>query len=278
MPNASSPAADNARQLLDDSHSDSSKQPSDSQAWLAGYKPIFGSDDGTKSPIPSWLPVSLLALTTAALAVPIVILRRQRASALGKALANAPPPPRRTSSGGAPLALSGSSLHPPLPPRPPSAPSASASTSAARVEDDFNGALHCAGAFGVATLLVVLGAGAGVWGVRSYMGVQDTQEFADRMRHAVLTRMPMLSARIHRPPEPEDDTAIAIVGEDPVKPAHVPPRPQVNEEDATKWSWSDAEERLKDAFEKDGFSGWSQAALRELETEGELERIKRGHI
>ena len=129
-----------------------------------------------------------------------------------------------------------------------------------------------------------------VFGVRQYMGVQTvssschstpravftspprkTQEFADRMRHALLTRMPNLSARIHRPPEAEDGDALLP-----------PPDPSTESSSpldaAEEWSWPAAERRLREAFDKHGFYGWAAAAMRELEAEGRIERAKRGHV
>lgn len=90
----------------------------------------------------------------------------------------------------------------------------------------------------------------------------QAQEFGARMRAAVLQRMPVLSARIHRPPDPETDGA-----------APEPPVPAAGAE----WSWPAAEERLRDAFERGGFGGWAYAAMLELEAEGRAERTKRGH-
>ena len=46
-------------------------------------------------------------------------------------------------------------------------------------------------------------------------------------------------------------------------------------EDDVEWDWSAAEDRLRNAFDRDGFSGWAEAAMRELEAEGALERAKR---
>ena len=76
----------------------------------------------------------------------------------------------------------------------------------------------------------------------------------------------MLSSRIHRAPESEGDDeggqqVQALL--DGVGPA---------------WKWEDAESRLRAAYDKDGFSGWAEAALKELEAEGELERLKREHL
>ncbi|EMD34597.1 hypothetical protein CERSUDRAFT_54591, partial [Gelatoporia subvermispora B] len=116
-------------------------------------------------------------------------------------------------------------------------------------------------AFGVATLLVSAGAGTIVWGVRTALGVNTTQEFAERMRFFMAAKMSILSSRIHRRPEVAD-------GPTGVEEAH---------DDALEWSWPDAQQRLSDAWEKGGFSGWAEAAMRELEAEAHAERAKRGH-
>ncbi|KAI0765478.1 hypothetical protein C8Q74DRAFT_1056441 [Fomes fomentarius] len=214
------------------------------------------------------------------MAVPIVLLRRHRAATLGKALKNAPPPPRRTtSSKGIPIA--NPTVQPSLfsvrdSASPSASTSLSSSSSTVTSGDNFNGALQCAKAFGIATALVGVGAFVSVWGVRRYMGVETTQEFADRMRLAVLTRLPVLSSRIHRPPEPEDGDALlpppqAILSESSATPS-TSAQPTSDE-----WSWAAAEQRLRVAFEKHGFTGWVAAAMQELEAEGRVERAKRGH-
>ena len=100
-----------------------------------------------------------------------------------------------------------------------------------------------------------------------------TQEFADRMREAVLTRMPVLSSRIHRPPELDDGDALLP------PPSNPAASPSLSSADAgEEWSWPAAEKRLKDAFDKHGFYGWAAAAMQELEAEGRIERAKRGHV
>jgi len=78
--------------------------------------------------------------------------------------------------------------------------------------------------------------------------------------------IPLLSSRIHRVAESEGDeeggqqVQKILSGVDPA------------------WKWEDAEDRLRAAYDKDGFSGWAEAALKELEAEGELERLKREHL
>jgi len=139
--------------------------------------------------------------------------------------------------------------------------------------DNFNGAVYCAKAFGLATLLVGAGAGTIIWGVRTTLGVNTTEEFAERMRSFMVTKMPILSSRIHRRPEVTDGPS----GEDSPSVLSTQPRIEVHES-ALEWSWQDAQQRLSDAYEKDGFSGWAEAAMRELEAEAHAERAKRGHV
>jgi len=104
------------------------------------------------------------------------------------------------------------------------------------------------------------------------VGVQDTQEFANRMRTFIMQWMPRLSKQIHRPPEPDDGGSLS--SPDPLAP-RIEAEPG---SDALKWSWPDAERRLAAAFERDGFMGWAEAALKELEAEGQAERIRKGHV
>lgn len=76
------------------------------------------------------------------------------------------------------------------------------------------------------------------------------------MRTMVVTRMPVLSARIHRFLEPDSE------------PALLPPIP------VESWNWSDAEDRLREAYDKDGLAGWAEAVMRETEAEGRLEQLR----
>ena len=72
----------------------------------------------------------------------------------------------------------------------------------------------------------------------------------------------MLSSRIRRLPESEEegeDARQAQVFSDGVDPT---------------WKWEDAEERLRVAYDQGGFSGWAEAALKELEAERKLEHEK----
>lgn len=137
--------------------------------------------------------------------------------------------------------------------------------------------------------MVTAGAAATVLGVKTYMGVKDvspvlcssiprsnaslqTQEFADRMRYIVRTKMPVFSSRLHRVPEEDDHTATLWNSPDAVAES-----PDISVDPNAQWSWPDAERRLTAAFETGGFSGWARVALQELEAEGQAERRKRGH-
>jgi hypothetical protein len=180
--------------------------------------------------VPAWLPISLvhplftqilpfsfqwingyqadehltlqLAVTTAALAVPIVLLRRQRSNALLNTI-----PPRRTGD-----LSSLASRFTPIQSTPPSNVNGSqwppprrrnggttsfhgsrftprASVSAplsleldelpdrARSNDEFNTPLYAAKAFGLATLIVMVCASTAVWGVKTSLGVKDVRLF-----------------------------------------------------------------------------------------------------
>ena len=93
------------------------------------------------------------------------------------------------------------------------------------------------------------------------------------MRILVREKLPVLSARIHRPPVKEDHTA--TLWNSPTS-AETPQIVGIENIADAEWSWQDAEKRLRDAFDRDGFSGWAQAAMLELEAEGRAERRKRG--
>ncbi|PCH44642.1 hypothetical protein WOLCODRAFT_123878 [Wolfiporia cocos MD-104 SS10] len=262
------------------------------------YKPFFGLDSAKRADVPRWVPVSLLALTTAAMVVPAILLRRQRAALLDKSLSHTPPPPPRRSSGTLPplspsSGISSSSNNAPPPRRVPvvasrnpvpsparaairAHPAAVAETEASKAADDsnFNGALLSAGAFGIATAIVSVGAGLTLWGVKTSLGVSNAQEFADRVRALIIERMPLLSSRIHRRIQREDETSELRLGPPTTPSSHIHVEPASG---AAEWTWHDAEKRLKAAFQQDGIVGWAEAALQELEAEGELERAKRGH-
>ncbi|KAF9494070.1 hypothetical protein BDN71DRAFT_1015438 [Pleurotus eryngii] len=217
------------------------------------------SPDGSGKKRNSGLHLTIVATAGAsllAIGMPLVYLLRQRAS---RTLLREAPPRRTVSQSTSPL-ISGNTSRI-------AAADAAAMPSRPIVQktgqnvhvDDFNGALHSAKAFGLATLLVAASATATVYGIKTWMRVQSTEEFAHRMRAILLAKMPSLSERIHRLADPDDDDASQVLD-----------APTVS-----TWNWPDAEQRLKAAFEKDGFAAWIKAAGRELEMEGRLERSKR---
>ncbi|TBU33324.1 hypothetical protein BD311DRAFT_848247 [Dichomitus squalens] len=182
-----------------------------------------------EKPISKWVPVALVPFSSAARMVPIVMLHRHRAATLS--MADTPPPPRRIHLQGHTNGKSEDKRTHPIP----STSTSASSSMAAREEDSFNGALHSAKAFGIATLMVGVGA-AGT----------KTQEFANMMRDAILTRLPSLSARIHRPPELRMETPYCCQTLMNIPRLHwTSPRS----------SWREAERRFRDAFDKHGFYG-----------------------
>jgi len=111
----------------------------------------------------------------------------------------------------------------------------------------------------IASGLVTVGALAIAFGVKTVMGVKDTQDFAQRMRMTIWKHMPDLTERIRRPPETEDE------GVSFVSPSEVDPN----------WNWEDAEKRLQVAYDKGGFPAWMHLALKEMEAEMHVEKSKR---
>lgn len=123
---------------------------------------------------------------------------------------------------------------------------------------------------------MTLTASAGVWGVQTYLGVNNvrayiyllkwyiylelqTEEFGKSMRRTLLEKMPVLTSRLHRPAEDADQPADLTGSEE-------------------QWEWEAAQQRLTEAFDKNGFSGWAKTALKEVEAEDRLERWKRNHM
>ncbi|KAH9167296.1 hypothetical protein EDB89DRAFT_2125741, partial [Lactarius sanguifluus] len=228
-----------------------------------------------------------LAVTTVALAVPLVLLRRQRSrvsalSSVSSSMTTSAPPVRRMPTRGVPSTAPPPRTAPTLTPASikvtPSVEAGSPSVAPSRVaqEDGFNGALYSLKAFSVATAFVVAGGAASVWGVKTYLGVRDTQEFASAMRLTLLTKWPLLASRIHRvsdsaplpPPIPLPVTIPSASKPDPLPPTSVP--------DADGWTWPAAQARLAEAYEHGGVGRFVETAVGELEAEAELERRKRG--
>jgi hypothetical protein len=87
-----------------------------------------------------------------------------------------------------------------------------------------------------------------------------TKDFADRMRHSVRTHVPALSSRIHRSLERAEVDHPAL---------------DCPDSQDMDWGWPAAEARLKKAFDNGGWAGWADAAIKEVEAEAKMERMKR---
>ncbi|KAI9453856.1 hypothetical protein BJY52DRAFT_1189313 [Lactarius psammicola] len=280
------------RSLFDMSDSGSGSERSEPSDVGASLPEPPQKDSGKY--ISPWVPVSMLVVTTAALAVPLVLLRRQRArsSALSKSVSSpmvtSAPPVRRAPNRGVPSAAAPPRAAPALMPASTKAtPSVESSSlqrssgapSGVAKEDGFNSALFSLKAFAIATAFVVTGGAASVWGVKTYLGVRDTQEFASAMRLTLLTKWPLLASRIHRasdsaPLPPPISLPVMITPTS--EPNADPPPPPTAVPEADGWTWSAAQARLAAAYEHGGVARFAETAVGELEAEAELERRKRG--
>ena len=83
-----------------------------------------------------------------------------------------------------------------------------------------------------------------------------------------MEKIPVLSSRIHRRIAGDVDDGVE---EEQVYPA-------LDGGVDTAWTFEDAERRLRAAFDRNGISGWAEAALNELEAEAEMERLKRERV
>lgn len=83
-------------------------------------------------------------------------------------------------------------------------------------------------------------------------------EFSLKMRQSIARRLPDIDG----PPS--------------VLPATTPPAGETKEGDLIEqhgdWNWEDAQLRLQQAYERDGFSGWFLGAVREMEAERKTDR------
>ncbi|KAG6872783.1 hypothetical protein C0995_006703 [Termitomyces sp. Mi166 len=221
-----------------------------------------GEPPSSSRRISAWIPLAAFAGTSIALAIPLVILARQRNSVLRKALSesNAAPPRRSANPGrvARQSTLSTSSSEAKASSVHFAAPGTGELLSAiSRV--DFSTAVWAGKAFVIATGLVTVGGVALVFGVKSLMGVKDTKEFADRMRMLVWHALPSLTSQIHRPPDESDQGS---------------PTDESLEPDPT-WKWEEAEKRLQAAYQKGGFPAWTETAIKEMEDEVKIERARR---
>ncbi|EAU83047.2 hypothetical protein CC1G_08984 [Coprinopsis cinerea okayama7 len=245
-------------------------------------KPHDGDDSEwtatkARSQVPLWLPISAFVGTTLALAIPMLMVRRQRNMVSKMSLhgSTAAPPRRLKAGGGGATAEETTARLKSLAAEPSSSRAVdfkmeSASDSegsgvgsmmSAMSRLNLQNALFAGKAFAIATALVAVGGTAFAWTVKSVMGVQDTREFGIRVRAFLWSAWPGLTSSIHRAPQNDDErtegNAVAPFG--------------IQEE----WKWEEAENRLKRAYEEGGFPLWAKTALREMEAEARVERAKR---
>ncbi|KAL4068641.1 hypothetical protein V8B97DRAFT_2018318 [Scleroderma yunnanense] len=272
-------------------------------------QPAYSNLLGITRSIPKWLPISFLAVSSAALVVPIVMLRRYKTGlqaattrqdirghasprrrhgtvvlpgSHGLGLPAASPPrvrlrvnPSTDPSPSSPKLLLNQGVHPSISRTPTPQPSPS-------VEDTFNGPLFSLKALAISTAFVAFGASASVFGVMAYLGVNNTSEFAARMRLWVISTLPILSERIHRPSEAKDNEGLAPLfhssgtsdpSNQPPESSHLgTPSPHST---IPPFDMAAAQARLAAAYDRGGFYGWGEAAIKELETEAEAERARR---
>ncbi|PPR06023.1 hypothetical protein CVT26_007502 [Gymnopilus dilepis] len=230
--------------------------------------PSETAEEDSRSRVPKWIPISAFIGTSLAIAIPLVMVRRQRAGVMRMSMrsGNTAPPPRRSSGPIAPLSSTTSasstsqnvSLHQSIK-EALSEESASLMTGLSRMNK--SSGLLAAKAFAIATGLVAVGGFGMIWTVKMALGIQDAREFGQRMRAVLWSSVPVLASRIHRAPETDEERRAVLQ----VAPFGV-------QED---WSWPEAEKRLQKAYEEGGVALWGQAVLRELEAEARVERAKR---
>ncbi|KAF6753076.1 hypothetical protein DFP72DRAFT_1069851 [Ephemerocybe angulata] len=234
-------------------------------------KPV--EEESSRSRVPIWLPISAFIGTSVAIAIPLLMVRRQRRSlgaitrvGLNDANAATPPPRRRLVSaqdGGTSVA----DLRARLVAR--ASTPTNVSLKAESPQDETSPGLgslmtmRCfAGkAFLIATGLVTVGGGLLAWGVKTALGVNEAHEFGTKMRSFLWSAWPSLAARIHRGPEDEQERKAALEA----APFGV----------QEEWSTEASEARLKRAYDEGGFPLWAQTAFRELEAEARIERARR---
>ncbi|KIJ29047.1 hypothetical protein M422DRAFT_71307 [Sphaerobolus stellatus SS14] len=245
---------------------------------------ILDFDEPPRRDPPKWLPYTLIAIGGAAVVVPIILLRRLRPAdaVISKTLSKGSAPPVRkaapnvTAQSSSPISSGSISKSASLSPK--ISVEGSGQVSQEAVLDD--GPFMALKAFGIATCMVAAGALASVWVVRTTMGVQTVDEFADKMRNTVQSMTPNLSSRIYRRPTPSDDTEVSLP---PISTAvksesHSAAQSTVNvTEGSREWNWDNAAERLYAAYKEGGFAVWMEVAGKELEKEASAERSRRDH-
>jgi len=113
----------------------------------------------------------------------------------------------------------------------------------------------------IATCLVGAGACGAVYAVQKFMGVDNVQDFARRMRYWTNAYLSGIVMRIYRGPEKAEEREVghdlALVDE------------------LENWTQEEAEKRIMRAYEEGGWSLLSKVLWRELEAEARVERAKR---
>ncbi|KAG6335863.1 hypothetical protein ID866_3228 [Astraeus odoratus] len=291
---------------------DSGAQPSERRDAIS---PSYASLLGINGPVPKWLPISFLAISSAALVVPIVMLRRYKfglkTAASGDALHPSPPRRRQGTVATTGSRVLGSGVVPPprvrsridMSPVPsssspkslsnhelqastrsiPSSPTARPFLQATTADDAFNAPLYTLKAFTIATAIVAAGASASVLGIMAYLGVHDTSEFATRMRLWIISTLPVLSERIHRRPEAKDHEALTPL----YSTSNVPDDAflasslavtgmQGPPSDTTSTlNLAESQARLAAAYDRGGLREWVEVAMKVLEAEAEMERARK---
>ncbi|KIJ97080.1 hypothetical protein K443DRAFT_681803 [Laccaria amethystina LaAM-08-1] len=226
------------------------------------------SSAASSKKVSAWLPISAVIGTSLAVAIPLIILRRQRRAGLHSALNSSPPPPRisRTSISQAPGPRA--SPHPTTS-RTSEKQSESEFSSpgvgeliSAVSKADLSSSLMAFKAFGIATCLVAVGAVTVTWSVKSVLGVKDAQEFGEKMRMTFWSALPTnLLSSIYRPPATDEERHDAYDAA------------PFDADDG--WTWVEAEKRLIRAYDEGGFPLWARTAMREVEAEARVERVRR---
>ncbi|KAF8881032.1 hypothetical protein CPB84DRAFT_1792102 [Gymnopilus junonius] len=226
------------------------------------------TEEDSRTRVPKWIPISAFIGTSLAIAIPLLMVRRQRTGVTRMSLkpGTSAPPPRRSSGPVGPVSSTSSasstsqpiSLHQSIKE---ALTEESASLMSALSRMNKASAILAAKAFAIATGLVAVSGFGLVWTVKTTLGIQDAHEFGQRMRSVLWSSAPGLASRIHRPPETDEERRAAL---------QVAPF-GIHEE----WNWPEAEKRLQKAYDEGGVPLWSQAVLRELEAEARVERAKR---
>lgn len=113
---------------------------------------------------------------------------------------------------------------------------------------------HAIQAFGIATGMVLIGAGTAFASVRWIIDIEDLDQFHTTMRTVIRDHFPVMHSRLHMPELPDS-----------------PPSPEtaIVEE---PYSWPAAEQALETALAEGGWKAWGAEARRQLEKELDASR------